>query len=80
MSWIIKDTYTKEYFICQPSTYGWFHPDIERARTYLTHKAASKVLAEGGHHITWPGNRILSIVKVRTEEVYDDQAHKRRPD
>ncbi len=73
MSYVIKDTYTSTYFVGSASRGGWFDYDIERARTYLKRVTALRVIQEAGHHVTWPGNRILEVVKVHIKEVYDDR-------
>lgn len=69
MSWVIKDTYSKDYYAGSVTADGWYHPDINRARTYLTHKTAYITLTEGSHHVIWPGNRILEIVQIKIEEI-----------
>ena len=68
MTWAIKDTTTGYYFSAQASNTGWYNPDISRARFYISLKSTAQVIARGGHHITYPGNRKLMAVWVTIKE------------
>ncbi len=69
MPYVIKDVYTNEYFTVGATTHSWYHPEIYRARIYTKKKFALKTIQNGGHHVIWPGNRILLVVPIRIIEI-----------
>ncbi len=67
---VIKCEFSQWYFCASASArWGWYHPDIGRARIYTKRRYALKTIRDRGHHVTYPGNRILIVVPVKIEEI-----------
>lgn len=69
----IKDTHTNEYLSARTTDYGWYHPDIGRARFFTNPKYAQRTIDTGinhvNHHVTWLNNRVLVIVGVEMKVI-----------
>lgn len=68
MAWTIKDTNTGEYYRQRVGD-GWYSSDINHARLYSDKKQAQKTINAAGHHVTYPGNRALTVQEVQLVEV-----------
>ena len=68
MTYVIKDVKSGEYFARHTTRSGWYHPDIERARLYTMYVLAASTIEAGEHHVAWPGDRKLKVVKVTITE------------
>lgn len=69
MAWIIKDTNTNEYYRQRAGRYGWYSLDINDSRLYTSAGAAQLTINQGGHHVVFPGNRMLSVAEVKIVEI-----------
>lgn len=68
MAWVIKDKTTDEYYRQRVGN-GWYSSDLEHARLYGSQKQAQQTINAAGHHVTYPGNRVLVTQEVRLFEV-----------
>lgn len=61
-TYCIYDQASETYFARQyrPGR-GWYSPHPEDARLYKTPMAAKRVIDADGHHVSYPGNRVLVI-------------------
>lgn len=66
---VIKCEFSQWYFTASVTPHGWYHPDIGRARIYTKRRYALKTIKDAGHHVIWPGNRILVVTPVKIEEI-----------
>ncbi len=64
---MIKDLHTNTFFRRKagPPGEGWYGEDLTKARTYGSEAAALGVIAQAGHHVTYPGNRWLVVVEFK---------------
>ena len=68
MAWVIKDTVTNEYFR-QRCSNSWYSNDINHARLYSNERMARQTIAADEHHVSYPGNRSLTVKEVQLVEL-----------
>ena len=69
MAWVIKDTSTDEYYRQRAGRRGWYSDDINDSRLYTSAVQAQQIIDQGGHHVAWPGTRILVAKEVKITEI-----------
>jgi len=76
MVYVIKDLNTNEYYRQKPGPKGWYSSNINHARLYSTEKIAQKTIDIGNHHVSYPGNRNLTIIEVILIELNSSKKEK----
>ena len=71
MAYAIKDMNTNKFYRQKVNIKsGWYSSNIDRSRLFTSIKQAQQTIDKGNHHVIYPGNRILRVVKVSIVEVW----------
>lgn len=62
----IRDRKTGEFYQSVVCKTGWYG-DLGMARLFKTQEGALGTINKAGHHVKYPGDRMVHVVKVRLE-------------
>ncbi len=65
----IRDRHSGDFYQSAAGKTGWYG-ELGTARLFKTEDGAASTIAKGGHHVSYPGNRLLHVVEVKLEVRY----------
>lgn len=64
----IRDRKTGSFYQAAACSTGWYG-ELGTARLFKTQDGALRTISKGDHHVSYPGDRFLHVVKVNMEAV-----------
>jgi len=69
MAFVIKDVSRNEYYRQRAGSNSWYSKDINHSRLFVNERVAQQTIDMNGHHVSYPGDRVLEIKEVHLVEV-----------
>lgn len=69
MAYAIKDLNTNEYYRQRLGSNSWYTFDINESRLYGNKQQAQRTIDNNDHHVSYPGNRNLMVIKIKLVEI-----------